>query len=334
MSNRTKRATQEHVIGKQAVQILESILPPWWVMREYKPDYGIDLAIKLFEEVKSNSRKKAYDTLGEHLFVQVKGAQRLSPREMHIPPRINVERGSDPGGGRLSGQARVVPVLSCRIDANELLTSQRMGAALPIVLVVVEVSSRRAFFVCLTDYVDKIILPNDPSYATKQTKTILVPISNEIKRDYLIPLQYYAKRPKLYAAFQKFAYQEHELKFIGEDELLATTRRFARILLRSDVWKSCEWWAPIAMAHRHLECLVKDGDPQLFRYSEPSNKLESRERIWSPLGSDGVSLYSQAEMMRLIEIRTLWQQLANLGRIHEEVCREWFLPSFFGTMTQ
>jgi len=114
-----------------------------------------------------------------------------------------------------------------------------MGAALPVLLVLVDVSQRRSFFVCLTDYVDKIILPENVDYAKRRMKTIHVPERNEITATHLETPRYYATRPKLYAAFQKFGYQDHELQYVEDDNLLETCERFARFLLRSDVWHSC-----------------------------------------------------------------------------------------------
>jgi hypothetical protein len=335
MTNRPKRQSEEHVIGREAVKILTSTLPSSWVVREYQPDYGIDLAIELFEQSGDadstmNNAKKQYDALGEHLFVQVKGSRVLSPHEIRVKPRLNVERFDAAAKG---ADSQTVRVFSKPIETSELVTVQRMGAALPVLLVLVDVSRRQSFFVCLTDYVDKIILPEDVDYTRRRTKTIYVPESNEITATHLEPLQYYAKRPKLYAAFQKFAYQDHELQYVDDDNLLATCQRFARFLLRSDVWHTCKSWLPIAMAHHNLKALIKDGNPRLFGDPRPPEKRGSQERLWSRYGGSDDHLYTQAEILRLMEIRTLWNQLSNIGRIHEEICREWFLPTSLGVMT-
>ena len=97
MTNRPKRQSEEHVIGREAVKILTSTLPSSWVVREYQPDYGIDLAIELFEQSgdadsRMNNAKKQYDALGEHLFVQVKGSRVLRSHEIRVKSRLNVER--------------------------------------------------------------------------------------------------------------------------------------------------------------------------------------------------------------------------------------------------
>ncbi len=87
------------------------------------------------------------------------------------------------------------------------------------------------------------------------------------------------------------------------------------------------------MAHHNLKALIKDGNPRLFGDPRLPEKRESQKRFWSGPGGRDDKLYTQAEILRLMEIRTLWNQLSNIGRIHEEICREWFLPSSLGVMT-
>lgn len=46
-----KRRSEAHVIGDYAIDILKQHLPKEWVVREYHPDYGIDLSIELLSEM-------------------------------------------------------------------------------------------------------------------------------------------------------------------------------------------------------------------------------------------------------------------------------------------
>jgi hypothetical protein len=338
MVRRTKRQSEEHVIGREAVKIVTSALPSWWVVREYQPDYGIDLAIELFEETGGRcsggkSRKQTYDTLGEHLLVQVKGSRGLELQELRVRPRLNVERNDKARAPTGPTTSETIRVYSKSIDTHELLTVQRMGAAMPVLLVLVDVSTCRSHFVCLTDYIDKVILPASPRYADKTHKTIYVPERNEITPGELVPLRYYGKRPKLYAAFQKFAYQEHEMEYVNDCDLLRVSRSFARILLRSDIWRSCGWWAPLSTGLKDLEALLGKGDPKVFKYRDLASAADAHKRTWSRVGDSGGTLYTQSQMSQIIEIRTLWQRLSNIGRIHEEICREWFLPTSLGLIT-
>ena len=79
---RTKRKSLSHIIDATANEIIRSKLPIYWSIRDYKPDYGIDLAIELFE--KSNDGTNNYDTLGEHIFIQVKGTKKIKTISIKI----------------------------------------------------------------------------------------------------------------------------------------------------------------------------------------------------------------------------------------------------------
>jgi hypothetical protein len=102
-------------------------------------------------------------------------------------------------------------VLKLNLDTAELMTVEAMGAALPVLLFVVALDTERVFYVCLNDYIDKVLLPDNPDYKSQESKIICIPIRNEITADEasLIPLRHYATRPKLYAAFTRFTYQHH-----------------------------------------------------------------------------------------------------------------------------
>jgi hypothetical protein len=73
---RPKSEAEAQVIGDEAVAILRFLLPAHWALREYHPDFGLDLALELFDEPRADS--KGYitsDALAEHIFFQVKGCE-------------------------------------------------------------------------------------------------------------------------------------------------------------------------------------------------------------------------------------------------------------------
>ena len=111
----------------------------------------------------------------------------------------------------------VVPFV---IDTDELLTVQTMGPTIAVVLVVVCLDAGRVFFVCLNDLVEKVLLVDDPKYAEKSTKTIYLPAKNELSKEALAlcALRFMAKRPKLYAAFNRFNYQQNEICVASRNE--------------------------------------------------------------------------------------------------------------------
>jgi hypothetical protein len=315
-------------------EVFASRLPPEWVVRAYKPDYGIDVAVELFDSVDDEHTKA--DTLGEMFFGQLKSTERIETLTVAVHPRYNVEKKPLTENKALSKQISVIPL---KIEVGELLTVQAMSPALPVILFLIELETERVFFVCLNDLIDKVILPADPQFKLKETKTIWIPIENELTdfESALIALRFYAKRPKLYAAFTKFSYQEQELQYLlnrfdllSIEELLDTdefhtVRHFLDGILQYDFWETTPMWTPIAYSHQMA--------------------LDLQGKIALALMERGFSVEMFPQALKLPErvqqdrdfivrtfffgqLRSLWATLKNLANMHEEICREWLLPTF------
>jgi len=324
----------------RSIRIVRDLLPDHWVIREYRPDYGIDLLIKLFEPVSATESV----TVGELLLVQVKSTEVVDAGVLHVRSRRNVELGplrEDPS------ETAEVPVARLRLETAELLTVQAIGAATPVLLFLVELSTRRIYFVCLNDLIEKVIIPQDPEYARKKSKVLHVPLRNRIESaDPLTvrPLETYAKRSKLYAAFQKFAYQGHELEYAfaaykeaQEDErrdasaaaLLDLVRHFLAVVLRYDFWERMPEWLPIGWSYRELVALREmvvqpqvETDLAAIRSYLLTEPVMRRNEEWvRSLDLPG----AQSEFIG--HVTSVWGRLTNLGLMYEEVGREWFLPT-------
>jgi len=133
-------------------------LPAHWVLREYRPDYGIDFAAEVFAAAGGTTKGAPdFETLGEHFFIQLKGCTRAKPRRLRLYSRYNVEKArpqkdkKDP-----VGELDVVPF---SLEVSGLVTVQRMGAALPVLLVLANLETQRCHFVCINDHIDKILVP-------------------------------------------------------------------------------------------------------------------------------------------------------------------------------
>ena len=259
--------------------LFQGVLPPEWVIHEYRPDYGIDLVVELFKFV--DEKRTISETLGEMFFVQLKSIDGSSVERVTVRPRYNVEKRS------LSHDPSVdieIEVIKFQIDVGELLTIQSMGAAIPVLLVLVVLDSKKVYFVCLNDLIDKVLLPSDPEFHLKEKKTILIPLKNEIANQdqNLVPLRFYAKRPKLYAAFSKFAYQRRELEYTREPE---TVNHFIKVIRRYDFWENTPEWSVIAEMREQIE--------QVARFVEGSGRSSSEQ-----CGSlDGINL-DASKMLR------------------------------------
>jgi len=341
-----KRRVRQHIMEDRSIRIVRDLLPDHWVIREYKPDYGIDLTIELFEFLEQEPDQAA--TLGETLFVQVKSTEVVDARRLRVHARRNVEKG--PLNENPTESAEIA-VAALQLEASELLTVQAIGSAIPVLLFLVELSTRRIYFVCLNDLIEKVILPQDPSYAAKGSKVVHIPLANCIRADHPVsirPLETYAKRAKLYAAFEKFAYQQHELDHAllactdgswGEIQNAATAaldlvRHFLSIVLRYDFWNRIPEWQPIGHAHQELTALhgllVAKGVEhdlralQSYLVHEPATN-RNEEWVRSLRLED-------ARMQVLLHVSDIWHRLANLSRMYEELGREWFLPTYLAPL--
>jgi hypothetical protein len=343
----TKKRVRQHIMEDRSIRIVRDNLPDEWVVREYRPDYGIDLSVELFEFV--DEKKQVAATLGETLFVQVKSTDVVQSRRRRIHSRYNVELGPLREDPSKSVEIEVAPL---QLETSELLTVQAMGSAIPVLLFLVELSTGRIYFLCLNDLIDKVVLPEDPEYHLKGSKVIYLPLTNCIVPGHpvsLLPLGTFAKRPKLYAAFEKFAYQLHQLEgaldywtgapseaFQEEaaEKLMELVRHFLAIDLRYDFWTRIPEWEPIGWSHRELQALhdiardpATDKDLEKIRdylRTQPgAHRSEDRVRTM-PL------MEAQAEFYA--EVRAIWRRLDNLSRMYEEIAREWFLPTYLSTL--
>jgi uncharacterized protein DUF4365 len=54
--------------------LFQNVLPPEWVIHDYRPDYGIDLIVELFKFV--DEEGTISETLAEMFFVQLKSMEK------------------------------------------------------------------------------------------------------------------------------------------------------------------------------------------------------------------------------------------------------------------
>lgn len=308
-----KRRSINQVTEDISVRILRQKLPDSWVVHDYKPDYGIDCVIELFEYVPDEPT--VAETLGEHFYVQLKGSQSVQYAVRRAYGRHNVAKGKLQ---ETRSEYSDIPVVNFQLAVSDLLTVELLGPAVPVLLILVDVVAERAFFVCLNDYLEKIIQPEDPDYATKESKQIQIPVQNEILATghYLVPLRAYSKRAKLYGAFNRFAYQFKEIQrrrgnarvfepASSEDDL-EMIRIFTESSLRQDVWRGHDFWEPMLWSHQDL--------------------LDVQTSLLEGIQSDEIELFK-----RYCD-EVVWARLNNLGNMYEELVREWFLPTVFAQM--
>ncbi|SIQ53012.1 protein of unknown function [Aromatoleum tolulyticum] len=277
-------------------------------MHEYGPDYGIDCVVELFDYV--DDTKEVAETLGEQFFVQLKGSDSVQYAERRAYSRGNVAKGL-----LLEDTSEFVDidVANFQLDVSDLLTVEQLGTAVPVLLILIDIQTERAFFVCLNDYLEKVILPEDPAFESKGSKLIQIPVQNEIlpREINLVALRAYGKRAKMYGAFTKFAFQQKEIQRArglvranpdtSKDKDIDMLKVFAESSLRQDIWRGHDFWEPMAWSFRELEdvlAAIKGG--------------------LQPAEIEAFKQYCDLHV---------WYRLCNLANMYEELVREWFLPT-------
>ncbi|MDA5534470.1 DUF4365 domain-containing protein [Yersinia mollaretii] len=309
-----KRRSINQVKEDISVTVLREKLPREWVVHSYGADYGIDCVVELFDFI--DDSESVAETLGENFFVQLKSSDCIEYTSRKAYTRGNVAKGNLTEN---KDDFVEIPVAKFQLEISDILTVQSIGIAIPVLLILVDTKTKKAYFVCLNDYIDKVLIPEDPNYYQKNSKTIYIPLENEIldNEDALVPLRVYGKRSKMYGAFSLFNYQLKEINRIqgkaaaphsvSFEDAVEMIKNFIVIALRQDIWSGHEFWKPMVWSHKELLELKKDIDKEV--------KPEDYEHL--------LSYCSEC----------IWHRLTNLSNIYEELVREWFMPTYLATLT-
>jgi Domain of unknown function (DUF4365) len=315
---RAKQRSEQHLIDQQGEQLLRSKLPKQWVVHEYRPDYGLDFTVEVFKFAENSSAANAaYETLGEHFFIQLKSIAAPDVKQLAIFSRGNVEKSHE----NLNRADKVadIEIYSFQLETSELVTVERMGIAVPVLLVIADLAKQRCSFVCLNDYIDKILIPRYDDYRDKQSRIIHIPTYNEIGTDHgLVALRWYAKRPKLIAAFQRFTYQYSELRWAEHEDWRGLAKVFAHKIANYDFWNDTEMCGLIECNAAGLQRFMETGQPGFFK---------------DPTIQEGFDEIEIREHYRKLDVFELWRQLSLLPKTYEDIWREWFLPTSLGYLT-
>lgn len=318
MANR-KRRSEQQIMEEQSNTILRQSLPEEWVIHDYRPDYGIDLVLEIFEYT---TPEKVAETLGEQLFIQLKSVKNITIEKHKIYDRKNVEKYS------LEKKETFVEIdiFKFKIDVSLLLTIQSMGFIVPVMLFIVDLETKEIYYVCLTDYIDKILYHEDLSLQAKETKTLYIPLANRLSNpDYLLfPIKnYYAKRVKWNSAFIKFNYQYGEIEYGVTFENI---KQFIFIIKNFDIWQD-ERFSNDYEELTLIESLVNENSQD--RLIELVN-LKINRNVKEFLDfEDDFYRHSDNPLEQVIInliIKPFWGKLSNYLYIYEETWRESYLP--------
>ncbi|MBE7725207.1 MAG: DUF4365 domain-containing protein [Enterocloster citroniae] len=297
---RTKIRHKNHIIESNSLNIIKNIMPSEWVIRKLELDYGIDLDIEIFEKNQSGY----YETLGEHVLVQVKGKEKIEEMDYRQLKQADTT---------------FVRCIKYQIETSELLTVQRMGAAVPVLLFLVDIDENIIYFVCLNDYIDFVILNNEPDYIKKKSKTIYIPESNQINNaQNLDIIKWYSKRGKLYSLFNRISYIYDRLNFADSANLYEKwSCKYIKEILKYDIWCRRGIWPLLDYTYDKMIEFQKKIDLGELVTDDGERKCHFNEYP---------ELLTETHAKRLMLINNIWHDLTSLSLIYEDTARLFWIP--------
>jgi hypothetical protein len=321
-----KQRGETHLKEDASGALVQSLLPKEWVVRSLHPDYGVDVTIEVFERQESG-----IPTMGEFLFVQLKSTEVLKRKVEPIRARGNVEKSIDKQNGKVEAELDVV---SFTIDADTFDNARLMGPSTPLMLFVCDLVKDEVYFVCLTDYYDKVLEPRRSSLEKQKFFTISIPASNKLSMPQSIEvMRFYAARAKLYAMFNLAQFQYREIRhilphfssherFLEIDQNYAIIERFARRLRAMPIWDRELPWALIQHYRERLDMILVEIDTNPLSMIKDS--VDQFQR------GDDQKLTFLFEFENLCSLS--WEQFSAIGQTFEDIVREWFLPTYVGQL--
>lgn len=297
----SKKRSLQHVIGDDAVRILRSkVFPREWVVREIHPDYGIDLDVELFDDKSM--------TLGEHIFVQVKGTENIK-------------------FGTVSINNSIISAVKFSIEVSEINLIERMGSAIPVLLMVVDITSEKVYQICLNDYIKKVLPIKNPNYRNQRSITIYIPKQNEIYKDKLDVLKWYGKRTKIYSIFHEMLVDIADMKYMDRKEKIKFGKQIVAHYITYDLLNSEDVW-PILGSLREMISTMNDNDcilPRAISFVkhslEPGEDWEHSTVYTSDYEEVNSYLFTQE-----FSLNMLADLIEHCSSCFETYCREWFMP--------
>ena len=304
-----KKRSENQIIGESGIDILRSLFPQEWVIREYAVDYGIDLDVELFEQ----TNEKVYVTKGEHVLFQVKTTDNLEIKKMKVFNRNSKKDFFESD------------VVKYSLDTDLISTVERMGSAVPVLLCLVDNVEREGYFVCLNDYIDKILISEKPNYQKQGTVTINIPIKNKISSG-KFAIEWYGKRAKLYAFFNLINCQKRDLQYISDCNMEQTVNSFLEKICRLDVWSV----DLLSSFKEKIEYYREHGSTQqadMIINAAIERGEDVDEPVWeATYCAEEVSFRYATKIQGLHQ---LWDELCTIADMYESDCREAYIPTYY-----
>lgn len=301
----TKKRPQAHIIGDKAINIIRNMLPEEWVIREFHQDYGIDLMIEIFNAENSSM----LETLGEFLYIQSKGIELISNNF-----------------GKFKINGHIIDVIKYKLDTSFLNTVERVGSAVPILLFLVDIKNNKIYYICLNDYIEKIL---DTKYKKNKTKIINIPLANIIDNNTNMSIiEWYSFRAKLFSFFNFINSLELDIPYHDYNEFYNYYKNKLLYIFNLDIWNRKRLWPILNIIYEEIEYFLINDIP-LQAKGIIDKRIEDGEDI-DMINQESTYLsilVSFRQAIISISLINIFKQMQNLSGMYETYCKNWFIPT-------
>lgn len=250
-----KKRVDAHIIDNNAYIFLQNeAFPSRWVLRPVVPDYGIDYDLELFE-----FEDDICVTLGEHVFLQVKGTE-------------NPQYCKQQTFGSNIFPSFDISAIKYSIDVSLLSLIERMGSAIPVLLIVVDLKSQVSYWICLNDYIKHILPYQNPNYKEQGHITVYIPTDNKLSKSNQNVCLWYGKRAKLYSLFHELLSAIDTIEYDDSSNIVKNTEKLIDDFLYYDAWNAKESWYMLDAIYSYM-IEMKCNNMILKAFSHLSEKL-------------------------------------------------------------
>ena len=217
--------------------------------------------------------------------------------------------------------------VSFSLDTGLLHLVERVGNSLPILLVVVDLSSKNAYFSCLNDYLE-YVLKDDTKWRMQKYKTIHIPCENTLQMAQL--LHWYSMRPKINSFFAQAAALASDVKYAATaDDYINMVCNFSIKIQNSDIWNCTKLgFSFLSHAQKIVNCIVN------AQYCEESQYLFQdckANELFSMLSFDNLT-FDQAN--KLFTASRLLECIENANSIYLSNLRQLFSVTAYDALVQ
>lgn len=214
-----KILSDNFIMEIQSENLFRSILPDNYLLRKYSMDFGIDYDLELFEREDNH-----FVTQGEHILIQLKSSNQLKHEK--IKP-FDLRYGDE-----------VIDVVVFRIELSFIELVERMGDAIPVLLILADLNHHVMYYICINDYIHYTLGKTTKKLNAKSIN-LYIPVRNRLSCDLegIFPIQFYGKRSKLISFCNRIQIISKDFEYCRDiEETMFLIRKTVNWCLSLDIW--------------------------------------------------------------------------------------------------